>query len=497
MKFFRIFIVVCLALPVKLTAFAASNLAENILISDVTVLSAHLGQPQHHMDVLLENGRIRSVLETGTNPRAGVRIDGRGKFLISGLIDSHVHLAHNPFVNRADRSEFEALHRSYRKQLPRSLLYYGFTSVIDLDYAPDRNGWLPESEHVPHVYHCGRGVRNAGGYGPNFVPPEFVSRAFPNLVFEQRHGEFWPADMAPELYTVEAAVERVFESGAICLKTYVEPGFGGVFDLATPSMETLSALGAGAHQNGLVFIIHANSADSWQAAVSAGADVIAHGLWHWDGDRRFAELSQSAISAIKAVAAAGVAVQPTMQVVAGEKRSLTWDVPRKDWIAPILTKDMADYLQSFKGQWSRRALLGLYRVHNPFHNVSPAELIDVSVARSMNSTMRFYQSGGRLLMGSDTPAQDGVGNLPGLNGYLEMVGWDAAGIPLDEIFAAVTLNNARAFGIDDELGSIESGKQADLLLLNSDPLTQVEAYNDIALVILDGEVIARGDLSAQ
>ena len=497
MKSFRIFIVISLVLSVKLAAHAESTLPAKTLISNVTVLSAHLDRPVHHMDVLLEDGRIESIRETGTNPRSDVTIDGRGKYLIPGLIDSHVHLAHNPIVNREDRSEFEALHRSYRRQLPRSLLYHGFTSVIDLDYAPDRNGWLPESEQVPHVYHCGRGVRNAGGYGPNFVPPEFVSRAFPNLVFERKHGEFWPTEMAPELYTVEAAVDRVVESGAICLKTYVEPGFGGVFDLATPSMETLSALGEAAHQHDLLFVIHANSADAWQAAVSADADVIAHGMWHWDGDRRMAELSQTAVSAIEAVVAAGVAVQPTMQVVAGEKRTLTWDFPEDDWAASILTQDLANYLQSAKGDWSRRALLALYRVHNPFHDVSPAELIDVFMARSANSTLRFYQSGGQLLMGSDTPAQDGVGNLPGLNGYLEMVGWAAAGIPLDQIFEAVTLNNAEAFGIDDELGTVELGKHADLLLLNSDPLNSVEAYNDIAFVILDGEVIARDDLAAR
>lgn len=497
MKTLSLSIFICLVWSVKAATPAEPRLSDTVLIEDVTILSSHLGQPQYHMDVLIQNGRIDRILETGTNPPTDNRIDGSGKFLMPGLIDSHVHLAHNPMVNREDESVFDALDRAYRLQLPRSLLYHGFTTVIDLDYAPDRNGWLPDSELVPEVYHCGRGVRFAGGYGPAFVPPQFVHRVFPNLVYEPKHKAFWPDGMDPELYTIEAAVDRVVRSGAICLKTYVETGFGGVFKWASPSAETLSALAMAAHENGLVFVVHANSAQAWQMSVDAGADVIAHGMWHWDGNRRRSELTDAALSAIQNAVAAGVAVQPTVQVVIGEKETLTGELLQDPRTLSLLPPGLSDYLQSAKGRWSQRALLELYEEHNPFADTKPETLIGASIDRALKSMLRFHRSGGVLLMGSDTPAQDGIGNLPGLNGYLEMLGWAKAGIPLDRIFWSVTLGNAKEFHIDDEVGSVEPGKQADLLLLNMNPLQNVSAYNDIVVVIVDGSVIKRRDLSAR
>ena len=85
---------------------------------------------------------------------------------------------------------------------------------------------------------------------------------------------------------------------------------------------------------------------------------------------------------------------------------------------------------------------------------------------------------------------------PGLNGHVETTNWANVGIPLNDILSAATLTNARAFGLETELGSIELGKQADLLLLNSNPLEQIAAYDDIAVVIVDGRPIDRATLAA-
>jgi imidazolonepropionase-like amidohydrolase len=466
------------------------------VIENVTVISAHLDQAQENMDVLIRGGHILDVIETGTDYPAEQQIDGRGKFLIPGLIDSHVHLGHNPMIGRDD-PKFENLNIEYKRQLPRSLLFYGFTSVVDLDYSPERNGWLPDTEQAPNVYHCGRGVRFAGGYGPAFVPLQFVHRAFPNMIFEPQHSADWPEALNASEYTVEAAVQRVTQSGAICLKTYVESGFGGVFDWSLPSPGTLSALSDTAKKNGLVFVVHANGADAWQRAVAAGAEVIAHGLWHWDGDRRNSELTSEAQSAIERAVQAGVAVQPTLRVVEGERATLRWDLIDDSRVAGVLTAGVVDYLREPNGRWSRDVLLELYRLHNPYPDVSPSALIDVSVKRVRDSLLKFHQSGGTLLLGTDTPAQDGIGNPPGLNGYLEMEGWAKAGIPLERIFRAATLDNARTFHIDHEVGSVEPGKQADLLLLGANPLESITAYDDISVVIVDGIPIDRDDLSAK
>ena len=110
---------------------------------------------------------------------------------------------------------------------------------------------------------------------------------------------------------------------------------------------------------------------------------------------------------------------------------------------------------------------------------------------------RFSDGGGRLLFGTDTAVGGfGWGSPPGLSGYLEMQSWARAGIPLRTIFKAATLDNASAFGLEDQLGTIEPGKRADLLLFADNPLTDVSAYNTIKTIIVDGLPIERQALSA-
>ena len=101
-----------------------------------------------------------------------------------------------------------------------------------------------------------------------------------------------------------------------------------------------------------------------------------------------------------------------------------------------------------------------------------------------------------LVFGSDTPGVDGFGNPPGLNGRLELQDWADAGAPLILILKAATLDNANAFGLSKELGSIEVGKRADLLLLKQNPLSTVSAYDSIETIFLNGEPIAREALRA-
>lgn len=493
-RFLKLF--TCLALSVNVANAEDVRPVATTLIENVTVLSAHLDHVQQIRDVLILEDKILGVVDAGSNYPAENRINGQGKFLIPGLIDSHVHLGHNPLVSRNDGDDFEILNRQYRQQLPRSYLYHGFTSLVDLDYSTSRSGWLPDTELAPEVYHCGRGVRTAGGYGPSFVPPKFVHKVFPNLVYEAQHAAHWPEALDPSLYSVEAAVRRVTQSGAICLKTYVESGFGGAFDWPIPDPETLMALSDAAHKQGLIFVVHANSAEDWQRAIAGGADVIAHGLWHWGGNLDSADLTEEPLLAIEEAVAGNVAVQPTLRVVEGERATLGWGMIEGPRMRNVLTPGLLQYLRSGKGRWSQKALLDLYAEHSPAPEVVPATLIDVPVRRAKSSLLKFHQSGGTIVLGSDTPGQDGIGNPPGLNGYLEMAGWAQAGIPLRTIFRSATLDNARIFGLDHELGTVEPGRQADLLLLNTSPLVDVAAYDDIALVIVDGHPIARGELSA-
>jgi len=99
-------------------------------------------------------------------------------------------------------------------------------------------------------------------------------------------------------------------------------------------------------------------------------------------------------------------------------------------------------------------------------------------------------------LGTDTPSAPTYGNLPGLNGYLEMQQLRKAGLSLQQIFKAATLNNARKLKVDSQVGTIEPGKVANLVLLKKSPLETVDAYDSIVTVWVHGNQISRNRLAA-
>ncbi len=101
-----------------------------------------------------------------------------------------------------------------------------------------------------------------------------------------------------------------------------------------------------------------------------------------------------------------------------------------------------------------------------------------------------------FVFGTDTPSAPTYGNLPGLNGYLEMRQLHKAGMSLAQIFRAATINNAREFKMDSRLGTIEPGKIANLVLMSKSPLQSVDAYDSITTVFVHGKAIPRNSLAA-
>jgi imidazolonepropionase-like amidohydrolase len=317
------------------------------------------------------------------------------------------------------------------------------------------------------------------------------SPAFPNLVYEPQEAKQWPSSLNPADYTPEQAVTRAANVGAVCAKAFVESGFG-MFNWPYLRTETLRQIRTATTAHKLVLMVHATSVDSWHSAIDARADVIAHGLWIWPGDLADSSPPPAVRSVIAAAAQAHLHVQPTLQTVAGERSMLDPGLLDDPRLAFSLPPSVIAYLRSAEGQKARGALLDQYR------KASPPPGFEVLLPAAMERTRATFkimlQDHVPLLFGSDTPAGDGFGNPPGLNGRLELQDWADAGAPLSLILRSATLDNAIALGLSHELGSIEAGKRADLLLLKENPLANVSAYDSIETIFLNGEPIARETL---
>jgi imidazolonepropionase-like amidohydrolase len=296
------------------------------------------------------------------------------------------------------------------------------------------------------------------------------------------------SSLKPTDYAPEQAVTRAADVGAVCAKAFVESGFG-MFNWPYLHTETLRQIRTAATAHKLVLLVHATSVDSWRSAIDARADVIAHGLWIWPGDLADSSPTPDVRSVIAAAARARVHVQPTLQTVGGERSMLDPGLLDDPRLAFSLPPSVIAYLRSAEGLKARGALLDQYRKASPPPGFEV--LLPVAMERTRATFKIMLQDRVPLLFGSDTPAGDGFGNPPGLNGRLELQDWADAGAPLSVILRAATLDNAIVLGLSHELGSIEAGKRADLLLLKENPLANVSAFDSIETIFLNGEPIAR------
>jgi len=256
----------------------------------------------------------------------------------------------------------------------------------------------------------------------------------------------------------------------------------------------LAALRDEAKRHGLLFVIHANAVESWRAALDAKADVIAHGLWHWPGNQLSATPPREARDVIRAAAHAHVGAQPTLQAVYGDLSIFDNSVLDDPRFGQALPRMIIDYLKS---DAAHRAVADEYRqaITKLFgKDVDPIKAMSVGPARATATLRLMLAEKVKLLFGTDTPSNEGIGNPPGLNGRLELDRWAEAGVPLSRILRAATLDNAVAFRLSADRGTIEVGKRADLLLLKRNPLETSDAYDAIETVFVNGKPNSRESL---
>jgi imidazolonepropionase-like amidohydrolase len=104
------------------------------------------------------------------------------------------------------------------------------------------------------------------------------------------------------------------------------------------------------------------------------------------------------------------------------------------------------------------------------------------------TTLAFYNAGGGHLitLGTDNPSQGEF--LGGFSAHRELHAFTLAGIPEASALRFATINGARALGMEDEIGSIEPGKWADLVIIQGDPLDDIRNTRNVEAVVLEGTI---------
>ncbi len=482
--------------------------ASDRVILNVTLVSPERETPLANAHVLIRDGRIAEVSAQPIEAPGAEVIDGAGQYLVPGLIDSHVHLDHATGLKRRYTPDFDHLYREFQQQQPRSYLYFGYTTVIGNNGDPAVDRAFDAAPLHPRREHCGALPLHDDFLATDFETSEDFLAAYPNFLHDRHTTPDLPARLDPSEHTPSATVGRIAATGARCVKLYYEealwwPGHEHP-PFSLPSLAILREVVDAAHARGLTVLMHGNTPASHRIGLDAGVDVMAHGVWDWAGATRgHADIPDDVLATADAVAGSAMSLQPTWMAAAGMASLFDPDSLSDARLSRVLGSAYLDYLrgpgQQARDDYLRRfgpAITAAY-ARGDATTDQPERLMDAYMERYQRILRRQHAVGAKFLFGSDTAVgTPGWGNPPGLSGLREMQAWVDAGIDLKTILRAATLDNAKAFGLDAELGSIEVGKRADLLLLTANPLQTLDAYDRIDRVILGGDVIERATLAA-
>lgn len=166
----------CALLAVAATAnFAAPRHNDSVLIEDVTLIDGTGRPPQPNMWVLIEGGRFVQVSDTPL--RAGrqiTRVDGRGKFLIPGMMDVHIHLLGGGAWRDSSAQSERPMDYDVGLRTLHGFLFYGFTTVYDAGNNPPFITALRDRERrgeivSPRIFATGRLLSYPGSWSVGYA----------------------------------------------------------------------------------------------------------------------------------------------------------------------------------------------------------------------------------------------------------------------------------------------------------------------------------------
>lgn len=395
--------------------------------------------PVEGCSVVVKNGRIERIgrLE-GSLPAGAKRISVSGLTVMPGLIDAHLHLSYSDEPTqdavRQAISQFTAWPSSYALTAYANgvrCLEAGFTTVRDAGFQGDSVYALKDAVSSGIL----RGPRIQAGGGVTATMGHFDENWPVTL---PRPSEKYIVD-GP--YNIRKAVRERVREGADFIKTCTSDSWSSRRSRSwwrNYTLEELQALVDEAHAFDMPVSAHAYDAEpSVKNAVMAGVDNIDHGLF----------LNESVVKMMKE---RGTTLVPTLAVI---KRI---------------------YLQGGKHEYA----------------ISNVDQRAVEVWQAhVKSTKMAFEAG--VKVGAGTDAGTGYG-LAGNNAFeLEILVEDIGIKPMDAIMAA-TKTNSEIMKMDREIGTLESGKIADMIVVDGNPLKDIRILQDKAklkMVMLSGQIV--------
>ena len=452
-------------LAVLFSIFVLHAHAETVVIRGASVFDARTGVMLPDRTIVIEGERIQLIATDQSMPHipsGATVIDGHGKYIIPGLIDAHVHLVH----------VLDFAHITGDEILPL-FLANGVTSVRD-------TGDQVVAEKIISRY---------AEAHPELAPRIFICSPFidGNPPFHEDNGVSWGVTDPRE---VAAFIEDMSAWGATTVKLYV----GTERPVGRKVIEE-------AHRRGLMVAGHLYKYSA-QDAVEDGIDVLEHidSVINYSFPPDAPSLPDS-----KAQAKMTPATMKRLHQQIEESRAnvdlgnptaqtlIDSIVRHKVKVDPtlvvsrnmILLADLPEVLQNPDNSLMPKRLRNFWPGYGPTMTPETLELRRRQFKKYQELTGLLFRLGVQLLCGTDAPEPNVP---PGFSMHQELQLLVESGLSPAAALQAATIRNAEAVKQADNLGSIEKGKLADLVILNADPLSDIQNTRKIEVVIRGGVV---------
>lgn len=429
-----------------------------------TIIDGNGGEPIADGVVVVDGDRIIAV-----GPRADVEVpdgaavvDLSGAWMTPGLVDPHIHFfSSGGLYTRPDVIDLRGV-RSYERESEliqeaigdtfRRYIASGVTAVVDVGgpfWNFDVRDRARTAPYAPRVAVAGPLVSTVARPQLDAGDPPIIRVDSPDAA--------------------RALVRRQLEREPDLIKIwFILPESGDPQE----NLPIVTATIEEAHAAGVRVAVHATQLETARAAVTAGADILVHGVDDRDVDAEFLELLRSR----------NTIYTTTLVVIEGYADVLSSRVELTD-------VERALGSPAVIATWAELA-------HEPA--IANAEGIAARVQRMRGLTpvafrnLRAVHAAGITVAAGTDAGNIGTLHGPSLHRELELMA--EAGLSASAILTAATRDAARVFAPEPEFGTIEPGKLADMLILDTDPLADVRNLRRIRQVVLGGRIINPGRL---